>query len=212
MNDNTPEIRIVARAKNNRLVKLREELGMSQMQVAKAMQTQPGSLGCLENMKDSPLRKDGVEWRPLAKKIASFYGVSRDYIWPESVRSITAKEMIMEVNASNVLQWDSWIDDQPALLSEDHEREHVVVGALGRLKDRERRIIERRFGIGTSEPATYKDIATEEGVSTERIRQIEAKALGRLRHPGVAKRLRPYLDDPISCVSDGDLDTEPRGG
>lgn len=86
---------------------------------------------------------------------------------------------------------------------DDHEspddvmlRRHLVEVVLLELKElpvRDRRILEKRFGISNGEPLTLDDVAKQEGVSRERIRQIEQKTLARLRHPQKSHRLRSLL-------------------
>jgi RNA polymerase primary sigma factor len=61
------------------------------------------------------------------------------------------------------------------------------------LTPRERKVIERRFGLGDDNDDTLTAIGREIGVTRERIRQIEAKALRKLRHPSRSKKLRDYL-------------------
>ncbi len=65
---------------------------------------------------------------------------------------------------------------------------------LETLEERERRIIEYRFGILDGEPRTLSDVGREFGVSRERIRQIESLALEKLKHPLLSRKLREYLD------------------
>ena len=66
---------------------------------------------------------------------------------------------------------------------------------LATLHPREERVLRRRFGIGDgSQDCTLEEVGMEFEVTRERIRQIEAKALRKLRHPARSKRLRPYLD------------------
>jgi RNA polymerase primary sigma factor len=64
---------------------------------------------------------------------------------------------------------------------------------LGDLSDRERRIIRLRFGMADGHPRTLEEVGREFGVTRERIRQIEAKTLAKLRHPSRAGTLRDYL-------------------
>lgn len=66
--------------------------------------------------------------------------------------------------------------------------------ALQRLTDRERRIIELRFGLTDGRFRTLEEVGREFGITRERIRQIEAKALRKLRHPNYSRKLRGYLD------------------
>ena len=64
---------------------------------------------------------------------------------------------------------------------------------LETLNDRERRVLELRFGLKDGRTRTLEEVGREFGVTRERIRQIEAKALRKLRHPSRSKRLRDYL-------------------
>jgi RNA polymerase primary sigma factor len=64
---------------------------------------------------------------------------------------------------------------------------------LDTLTDREKRVLELRFGIEDGRPRTLEEVGKEFGVTRERIRQIEAKALRKLRHPSRSKKLKDYL-------------------
>ncbi|MEX2505052.1 MAG: RNA polymerase sigma factor [Egicoccus sp.] len=64
---------------------------------------------------------------------------------------------------------------------------------LDELSLRERTVIERRFGLHDAQPQTLEQVGSELGLTRERIRQIEAKALAKLRHPALADALEGYL-------------------
>lgn len=66
---------------------------------------------------------------------------------------------------------------------------------LSTLTPREQRVLEVRFGIGTGRAYTLEEVAREFNVSTERIRQIEARAFRKLRHPSRSRRLKGYLEE-----------------
>jgi RNA polymerase primary sigma factor len=66
---------------------------------------------------------------------------------------------------------------------------------LGSLSPRERRVLELRFGIDIGRSRTLEEVGHELGVTRERIRQIEAKALRKLRQPSRRKRLREFFKD-----------------
>ncbi|MCE2735592.1 MAG: RNA polymerase sigma factor RpoD/SigA [Acidimicrobiaceae bacterium] len=70
----------------------------------------------------------------------------------------------------------------------------AISAELEHLPERDRRILDKRFGISSGEPLTLDDVAKQEGVTRERIRQIEQKTLARLRHPNNSQRLRSFLD------------------
>ena len=65
---------------------------------------------------------------------------------------------------------------------------------LGTLTDRERKVLELRFGLDDGRARTLEEVGKEFNVTRERIRPIEAKALRKLRHPSRSRKLKDYLD------------------
>jgi RNA polymerase primary sigma factor len=65
---------------------------------------------------------------------------------------------------------------------------------LDGLSDRERKVIELRFGLMDGHPRTLEEVGREFGVTRERIRQIESKTLCKLRHPSRSQKLKDYLE------------------
>ena len=66
---------------------------------------------------------------------------------------------------------------------------------LDGLAERERKVIELRFGLKDGHPRTLEEVGREFGVTRERIRQIESKTLAKLRHPSRSSKLKDYLED-----------------
>jgi RNA polymerase primary sigma factor len=62
------------------------------------------------------------------------------------------------------------------------------------LSQREKEVIEMRFGLRDGQPRTLEDVGKRFGVTRERIRQIESKTLSKLRHPSRSQKLRDYLE------------------
>ena len=69
-----------------------------------------------------------------------------------------------------------------------------VEDVLNTLSDRERRVLELRFGLIDGRSRTLEEVGRDFGVTRERIRQIEAKALRKLRHPTRSRKLRDFLE------------------
>ena len=74
--------------------------------------------------------------------------------------------------------------------------ENQIEDTLRSLKPREQRVIQLRFGLEDGLERTLEEVGIELGVTRERIRQIEAKALRKLRHPSRSKKLRGFINDP----------------
>lgn len=72
-------------------------------------------------------------------------------------------------------------------------KEHMTE-VLSTLSDREQKVLRMRFGLDDGKPRTLEEVGKEFAVTRERIRQIEAKALRKLRHPSRSKKLKDYLD------------------
>ena len=69
-----------------------------------------------------------------------------------------------------------------------------LVEVLGTLTEREQKVLRLRFGLDDGRARTLEDVGKEFNVTRERIRQIEAKALRKLRHPSRSRKLKDYLD------------------
>ena len=70
-----------------------------------------------------------------------------------------------------------------------------LLEVLDTLTEREQKVLKLRFGLEDGRPRTLEEVGREFNVTRERIRQIEAKALRKLRHPSRSKKLKDYLDE-----------------
>lgn len=76
----------------------------------------------------------------------------------------------------------------------------ATLDVLENLTDREQKVLRMRFGIGMNTDHTLEEVGKQFGVTRERIRQIEAKALRKLRHPSRAQKLKTFADSPESAM------------
>ena len=91
-----------------------------------------------------------------------------------------------------------FIEDRSALAPADAASHQLlkeqIQDVLHTLSIRERRVLQLRFGLQDGRSRTLEEVGREFGVTRERIRQIEAKALRKLRHPTRSRRLRDFLE------------------
>ena len=71
---------------------------------------------------------------------------------------------------------------------------NIVTQLLSELDGKEERVLRLRFGMSTNKTSTLEEVGKNLHVTRERIRQIEAKALRKLRHPSRSKKLRDFLN------------------
>ena len=92
-----------------------------------------------------------------------------------------------------------FIEDKTAIIPIDAAIQanlrEATTKVLGSLTPREERVLRMRFGIGMNTDHTLEEVGQQFNVTRERIRQIEAKALRKLKHPSRSRRLRSFLDD-----------------
>ena len=127
-----------------------------------------------------------VKWDSAAKKIDDILKVAEEPISLE-----------VSVGGDNTSQLGDFIEDVDAIApvdaaARDMLREQVQ-NALSALSERERQVLELRFGLNDQKEHTLEEVSRYFHVTRERIRQIEAKALRKLRHPTRSRELRDYL-------------------
>ena len=92
-----------------------------------------------------------------------------------------------------------FIEDKNAVLPVDSAIQsnlrEVTTRILGSLTPREERVLRMRFGIGMNTDHTLEEVGQQFSVTRERIRQIEAKALRKLKHPSRSRKMRSFLDN-----------------
>jgi RNA polymerase primary sigma factor len=123
---------------------------------------------------------------------------------PEKIRQITsAAQHPISLEFHVGVEPDSdtlsdFIEDKKLIQPLEHATNDLLkeqlIELLASLSAKERRVIEMRFGLIDSRSRTLDEVGREFGVTRERIRQIEKKALTRLRYPKFSRKLREYLE------------------
>ena len=122
---------------------------------------------------------------------------------PEKVREIikisqTTVSLDTPIGEEGDRHLGDFIEDSSALAPADAASRQLlkeqVAGVLGALTDREQRVLQLRFGLEDGRGRTLEEVGREFNVTRERIRQIEAKALRKLRHPSLSKKLKDFIE------------------
>lgn len=127
------------------------------------------------------------KWRQAVSKIRDILRISMD---PMSLETPVG-------NNDEATEFGDFIKDDSVVEPVDAASKELlreqIRNVLGFLSDREREVLEMRFGLNDGKDHTLEEVGKSFGVTRERIRQIEAKALRKLRHPSRSKSLRDYL-------------------
>ena len=127
------------------------------------------------------------KWRSAVSKIRDILRIAMD---PMSLETPVG-------NNDDSTELGDFLPDESILEPGDAASKELlreqISDVLGHLTDREREVLEMRFGLDDGKDHTLEEVGKKFGVTRERIRQIEAKALRKLRHPSRSKSLRDYL-------------------
>lgn len=134
---------------------------------------------------------------PKIKEIADAMGISEKQAKEIQSYIVEPTSLDIQVGDDDDTTIGSFIEDthfvnpESAYIKESNE--DVVNAVLDTLSDREANILRLRFGIGGKKAMTLEEVGKEYGLTRERIRQIEAKALRKLRHPSRANILKECM-------------------
>ncbi|MGE3953962.1 MAG: RNA polymerase sigma factor [Parachlamydiales bacterium] len=135
---------------------------------------------------------------PTPEELAEELGITADRV--REIYKIAQHPISLqaEVGDGGESQFGDFIEDtaveSPAEATGYAILKDRMADVLATLTPRERKVLEERFGLLDGKPKTLEDVGTEFGVTRERIRQIEAKALRKMRHPTRSKHLKAFLD------------------
>ena len=118
----------------------------------------------------------------------------------EEIRRIAQLPVSLEtpIGEEEDSQLGDFIEDRelpnPEEAAAGHLLHEQIEEMLDALSEREREVLHYRFGLEDGRSYTLEEVGKRFGVTRERIRQIEAKALRKLRHPSRSKKLKDFLD------------------
>jgi RNA polymerase primary sigma factor len=139
-----------------------------------------------------------MEREPTTDEIAQAMGISSEKVRRVIEVSRTPVSLEMPVGKEGDSRMGDFIEDDRVAAPLDAASYQLlreqINEVLQKLPDRERRIIQLRFGLNDGRYRTLEEVGKEFGITRERIRQIEAKVLRKLRHPHYGKKLRGFLE------------------
>ncbi len=135
---------------------------------------------------------------PSVKEIAKEMQVSTDEIENLMKISQQPKSLSTPVGDDKEATLEQFVSDQSQPTLYDKVSKELLKEAMNRvletLSPREKRVLIMRFGLDDGKPKTLEEVGKEFKVTRERIRQIEAKAIRKLKHPTRARKLKDFLD------------------
>jgi len=135
---------------------------------------------------------------PTAEEIGRQMGVPADKV--REIVKVSQEPVSLEtpIGEEEDSHLGDFIEDSDAVVPVDAASfillQEQLESVLHTLSDREKKVIQLRFGLLDGHPRTLEEVGREFGVTRERIRQIESKTLSKLRHPSRSQKLRDYLD------------------
>jgi RNA polymerase primary sigma factor len=135
---------------------------------------------------------------PTPSEIAREMGIGEDRV--REIMKIAQDPVSLEtpIGEEEDSHLGDFIEDDTAAAPAEHAAffmlKEQLVGVLDTLTPREEKVLRLRYGIDDGHPRTLEEVGKEFNVTRERIRQIEAKALRKLRHPSRSKRLKDFLE------------------
>jgi RNA polymerase primary sigma factor len=139
-----------------------------------------------------------MQREPTPEEIADAMGISPNKVRRTLEASMHPLSLEMPVGQEGEGRMGDFIEDDristPADAAAASMLREQIEEVLQKLPERERNIIQLRYGLKDGRYRTLEEVGVEFGITRERIRQIEAVALRKLRHPHLGKKLRGYLD------------------
>jgi len=135
---------------------------------------------------------------PTPDEIGKVMGIGADKV--REIQKVSQEPVSLEtpIGEEEDSHLGDFIEDSDAVVPVDAASfillQEQLESVLHTLSEREKKVIQLRFGLVDGHPRTLEEVGREFGVTRERIRQIESKTLSKLRHPSRSQKLRDYLE------------------
>ena len=135
---------------------------------------------------------------PTPDEIGKVMGISAEKV--REIQKVSQEPVSLEtpIGEEEDSHLGDFIEDSDAVVPVDAASfillQEQLESVLHTLSEREKKVIQLRFGLVDGHPRTLEEVGREFGVTRERIRQIESKTLSKLRHPSRSQKLRDYLE------------------
>ena len=135
---------------------------------------------------------------PTPEEIGKVMGIGAEKV--REIQKVSQEPVSLEtpIGEEEDSHLGDFIEDSEAVVPVDAASfillQEQLEGVLHTLSEREKKVIQLRFGLVDGHPRTLEEVGREFGVTRERIRQIESKTLSKLRHPSRSQKLRDYLE------------------
>jgi len=188
------DFNVVVKVRNNKLLTAMRAAGYDSVQsLSRATGIYAIALYDYLNLKTPAMQ--GGEFNHKVKKLAEFLNVNPFDLFPfqfleDSLQKNTIERDYDEAEVKCLIGTE---ETNPEVLAISSERDAVLTEIIGTLTPREERVIRMRFGLGGGDTYTYEEAGKVFGITRERIRQIEAKAIRKMKHPKRNEKLREYV-------------------
>ncbi len=202
----TNPVRLRLTTYNARLIDARKAKGWTQINLSQLTGISSSHLGHIETLRTIPSSQ-------MMDEICSALELSQDFLFPsslmEAIRDGLFDHRVAELEEQQIIRLTEsrragllpqGITQDLALEAIERDVDNELLKAnievvLDQLEPREKRVLEFRFGLKDGRSRTLEEVSREFNVNRERIRQIESKALRKLRHPSRSRLLKDLLEE-----------------
>ena len=209
--EDTKAYRVKITVKNNLLLTAIEQAGYKSVaEFSRDIGLTAQEISSFVALRKAPINQDG-EFCPNAKKIMEALGAAPSDLWTteqlnmklkrNTTQDLFSAPIIQAILGGNVAQLEGSVyeeSEKPEEVLNKKELKAELEKVLGTLTPRETKILQLRFGLGECGEHTLEEIGDMLDIGKERVRQIEAKALRKMRDPSRSKAFKGHVEDLMS--------------